>query len=94
MIFDIAKENFDPSKLFSNILYSSTMKTDPYAKRVFTGLFTGMQGQYTRLKIITTLDAQPMNVNRLSKGIDYDYKAIQRNVIVLEKNNLIEDAED
>ena len=63
---------------------------DPYAKKLFAQVFTGMQGRYTRLKIIKALIDEPSNVNRLSQKLDYDYKTIQRNVKILEENQLIE----
>ena len=63
---------------------------DPYAKKLFAQIFTGMQGRYTRLKIIKALVDEPSNVNQLSQKLDYDYKTIQRNVRILEENQLIE----
>ena len=63
---------------------------DPYAKKLFTQIFTGMQGRYTRLKIIKALIDDPSNVNQLSQRLDFDYKTIQRNVKILEDNQLIE----
>ena len=53
---------------------------DPYAKKLFSEIFTGMQGRYTRLKIIKSLIEEPSNVNQLSQKLDYDYKTIQRNI--------------
>ena len=49
-----------------------------------------MQGRYTRLKIIKALNDEPSNINQLSQKLDYDYKTIQRNVRILEENQLIE----
>ena len=63
---------------------------DPYAKKLFSQVFTGMQGRFTRLKIIKSLIDEPSNVNQLSQKLDYDYKTIQRNIKILEKNQLIE----
>ena len=63
---------------------------DPYAKKLFTQIFTGMQGRYTRLKIIKSLIDEPSNVNQLAQKLDYDYKTIQRNIKILEENQLIE----
>ena len=65
-------------------------KVNPYAKKLFTEIFTGMQGRYTRLKIIKALIEDPSNVNQLAQKLDYDYKTIQRNVKILEDNQLIE----
>ena len=63
---------------------------DQYAKKLFSQVFTGMQGRFTRLKIIKSLIDEPSNVNQLSQKLDYDYKTIQRNIKILEKNQLIE----
>ena len=63
---------------------------DPYAKKLFSQIFTGMQGRFTRLKIIKSLIDEPSNVNQLSQKLDYDYKTIQRNIKILEENQLIE----
>jgi len=63
---------------------------DPYAKKLFSKIFTGMQGRYTRMKIIKALVDEPSNVNHLSQKLDYDYKSIQRNIKILEENQIIE----
>lgn len=65
-------------------------KLDPYVKKILSQVFTGMQGRYTRLKIILALSDVPMNTLQLSKKLGYDFKSIQRNLKILEKNNLIE----
>jgi len=63
---------------------------DPYAKKLFQEVFTGMQGRYTRMKIIKALVDEPSNVNQLSQKLDYDYKSIQRNIKILEEKQIIE----
>jgi len=63
---------------------------DPYAKKLFSQIFTGMQGRYTRMKIIKSLVDEPSNVNQLSEKLDYDYKTIQRNIKILKENQIIE----
>ena len=81
------------AKEFQNGEYTvDRNNVDPYAKKLFTKIFTGMQGRYTRLKIIKALIDEPSNVNQLSQKLDYDYKTIQRNVRILEENQLIEKA--
>jgi len=65
---------------------------DPYAKKLFSQIFTGMQGRYTRMKIIKALVDEPSNINQLSQKLDYDYKTIQRNIKLLEENQIIEKA--
>lgn len=65
-------------------------KLDPYVTKLLFQVFTGMQGRYTRLKIILALEELPMNTHQLSKQLGYDYKSIQRNLRILEENQLIE----
>jgi len=56
---------------------------------LFSSVFTGMGGRYTRLRIICAITEVPMNTLELSKKLDLDYKTIKHNIKVLEKNNLI-----
>jgi DNA-binding transcriptional ArsR family regulator len=65
---------------------------DPYVLKLLSSVFTGMQGRYTRLKIILALAENPLNTLQLSKELGYDFKSIQRNLKILEENNLIERA--
>ncbi len=65
-------------------------KTDPYVKKLFSEVFTGMQGRYSRLKIILALAEDPLNTFQLSKKLGSDYKSVQHNLKILEKNHLIE----
>ncbi len=67
-------------------------KSDPHVLKLLSSVFTGMQGRYTRLKIILALAENPFNTLQLSKELGYDFKSIQRNLKILEKNNLIERA--
>ena len=65
-------------------------KTDPYVKKLLSEVFTGMQGRYSRLKIILALAEDPINTFQLSKKLGYDYKSVQRNIKILEENHLVE----
>lgn len=65
-------------------------KIDPYVKKLFSEVFTGMQGRYSRLKIILALAEDPLNTFQLSKKLGNDYKSVQHNIKILEKNHLIE----
>jgi len=67
-------------------------KSDPYVIKLLSPVFTGMQGRYTRLKIILALAEDPLNTLQLSKQLGYDYKSIQRNLKILEENHLIDRA--
>lgn len=62
---------------------------DRQTRKLLLYLFTGTRGGYTRLKIIMMLLERPYNTNQLSKELDLDYKAVQHNLRVLVKNNLV-----
>ncbi len=65
------------------------MANDPDAKRLLWFIFTGSRGGLNRLRIISSLKEKPLNTNQLAKELGLDYKAIQHNIKVLQKNNLI-----
>ena len=65
------------------------MANDPDAKRLLWFVFAGARGGLNRLKIISILKENPLNINQLAKKLSLDYKAIQHHIRVLEKNNLI-----
>ena len=83
---------FDVKELSNGDYPIDEKNIDPYALKLFSQIFTGMQGRYTRMKIIKALVDEPLNVNQLSQRLDYDYKSIQRNVKILEENQIIEKA--
>ena len=70
--------------------YKKNEKLDPYVVKLLSPIFTGMQGRYTRLKMILALAENPLNTLQLSKELGYDFKSIKRNLKILEENNLIE----
>ena len=80
----------DVSELSTNEFPIDEQKLDPYARKLFSQVFTGMNGRYTRLKIIKALVENPSNVNQISKKLGYDYKSIQRNLKILQNNQLID----
>jgi predicted transcriptional regulator len=65
------------------------MANDTDAKRLLWFVFTGSRGGLNRLKIISKLKKNQLNINQLAKELGLDYKAIQHHIRVLEKNNLI-----
>jgi DNA-binding transcriptional ArsR family regulator len=77
------------SKLLSK---DSTLdeKIDPYVKKLFAKVFTGMNGRYTRLKIIKVLIEEPSNINQLSQKLGMEYKGIQHNMKILQTNYLVD----
>ena len=56
---------------------------------VFSSVFTGMGGRYTRLRIICAITENPMNTLELAKKLELDYKTIKHSINVLEKNGLV-----
>ncbi len=77
------------NKIFKDVPNYENIKVDKYMNELFSSVFTGMGGRYTRLRIICAITEEPMNTLELSKKLDLDYKTIQHNIQVLEKNNLI-----
>ena len=77
-------------KLVKEGKFQQNEKLDPYVIELFSEIFTGMQGRYTRLKIILALAEDPSNTFQLSKKLGYDFKSVQHNLKILEKNHLIE----
>ena len=84
----------DVSELVTEEFPIDEQRLDPYARKLFSQVFTGMNGRYTRMKIIKALVEEPSNVNQISKKLGYDYKSIQRNLKILQKNQLVESVGD
>jgi len=79
-------------KLVEERKYEQKKKLDPYIVKLLSPIFTGMQGRYTRLKMILAIAEDPLNTLQLSKELGYDFKSIKRNLEILVENNLIERA--
>jgi len=86
MPFDLLCRN----KIFKDVPKLKDIKEDPHMIDIFSSVFTGMSGRYTRMRIICAITEEPMNALELSKKLELDYKTIQHNIKVLEKNNLID----
>lgn len=83
---------FDPlckSKIFKDVPRYEDIKVDSHMDKLFSSVFTGMSGRYTRMRILCAITEEPMNTLELSKRLNLDYKTIQFNIKVLEKNNFI-----
>jgi DNA-binding transcriptional ArsR family regulator len=57
--------------------------------RLLWFLFAGTRGGDNRIKILDLLIKNPLNINKISEGLQLDYKTIQHHMRILEKNNLI-----
>ena len=77
------------NKIFREVADYDEIRVDSHMNEIFTSVFTGMSGRYTRLRIICSITEIPMNTLELSKKLELDYKTIKHNIDVLEKNNLI-----
>lgn len=58
-------------------------------RRVLWWLIGGSRGGRNRLRIIKTLQVQPMNANQLSNDLDLDYKTTQHHLEMLLENNVL-----
>ena len=77
------------NKIFKDLPNYEDIKVDEHMNELFSSVFTGMGGRYTRLRIICAITEDPMNTLELSEKLNLDYKTIKHNIKVLEKNNLV-----
>jgi len=77
------------NKIFKDVPNYEDIKVDKQMNELFSSVFTGMGGRYTRMRILCAITEDPMNTLKLSKTLSLDYKTIKHNIDVLEKNNLI-----
>ena len=82
-------ESLCKNKIFKDVPNFEDIKEDPHMKELFSSVFTGMSGRYTRMRIICAITEEPMNTLKISKKLDLDYKTIQHNIKVLESNSFI-----
>jgi len=82
-------ESLCRNKIFKDVPNYENIKVDKQMNKLFSSVFTGMGGRYTRMRILCAITEDPMNTLNLSKQLNLDYKTIQHNINVLEKNNLI-----
>ncbi len=77
------------TKSWTNTQKSSLQKKIRYPESILAEVFTGMQGRYTRLRIIQLLKDEPLNANQVAHELGLDYRTIQHNIRVLETKNMI-----
>jgi len=77
------------NKIFKDVPNLEDIKVDKHMNNVFSSVFTGMGGRYTRMRIICAITEKPMNMFELSKKLELDYKTIKHSIKVLETNSLI-----
>ncbi len=59
-------------------------------KQIIYYLIAGTRGGEARAKIINAIRKKPMNANKLSKELGYDYKTIQHHIDILIENKILE----
>lgn len=76
-------------KFFKDLPKFDVIKPDKHVEKIFSTVFTGMGGRYTRLRILCEIIESPMNMMQISKQLDLDYKTVQYNMKILHKNNFV-----
>ena len=77
------------NKIFKDVPKYEDIKEDPQMMELFSSIFTGMGGRYTRMRILCAITEEPLNTLEISKRLELDYKTIQHSIKVLESNGLI-----
>ena len=76
-------------KIFKDVERYENIKVDKYADEIFSSVFTGMGGRYTRLRILCEIVEIPMNASQIAKRLSLDHKTVGYNLKVLMRNNLV-----
>ena len=77
------------SIIFKNIQIYEEIKIDKHVDEIFSAVFTGMGGRYTRLRILCAIIVDPLNSQQIANKLNLDYKTVQFNLKILEKNNFV-----
>ena len=75
--------------IFKDVSSYEDIKIDKYAYELFSSVFTGMGGRYTRLRILCAIVEVSMNSFQISKKLNLDPKTVAYNLKILIKNNLV-----
>ncbi len=59
-------------------------------KRLTFWLLEGTKGGPTRIRLLSLLEAKPMNMHQLAISAGMDYKSVEHHISLLEKNGLVE----
>lgn len=63
-------------------------------RKVLWWLVGGSRGGRNRLRIIRTLEREPMNANQLASHLDLDYKTVRHHLDRLTENDVVETVGD
>ena len=72
-------------KIFKNVSGLDDIKVNKHADDLFSSVFTGMGGRYTRLRILCEIIETPLNARQISLNLQLDYKTVHYNLKVLVK---------
>ena len=76
-------------KIFKDVERYENIKVNKYVDELFSSVFTGMGGRYTRLRILCEIVEVPANALQIAKKLKLDYKTVSYNLKVLMRNNLV-----
>ena len=76
-------------KFFKDVPNLDNITVDKHANEIFSSVFTGMGGRYTRLRILCEIVETPLNARQISQNLELDYKTVSYNLKILLKNNLV-----
>ncbi|WP_420544457.1 ArsR/SmtB family transcription factor [Nitrosopumilus sp.] len=76
-------------KIFRDVPNLENIKIDKHANEIFSSVFTGMGGRYTRLRILCEIVGSSLNTLDIAKKLRIDYKTVQYNLEILENHNLV-----
>ncbi|WP_420545790.1 ArsR/SmtB family transcription factor [Nitrosopumilus sp.] len=76
-------------KIFKDVPNLENIKIDKHVNGIFSSVFTGMGGRYTRLRIICEIIESSLNTLEIAKKLKIDYKTVQYNLEVMENHNLV-----
>ena len=76
-------------KIFKDVSGLDDIIINKHADDLFSSVFTGMGGRYTRLRILCEIVEIPLNARQISLKLELDYKTVHYNLKVLTKNNLV-----
>ena len=76
-------------KIFKDVNNLENIKVNTHADELFSLVFTGMGGRYTRLRILCEIVEIPLNARQISLKLNLDYKTVLHNLRILLKNNLV-----
>ena len=76
-------------KFFKDVPGLDAITINKHANDLFSSVFTGMGGRYTRLRILCEIVEVSLNTRQISQKLNLDYKTVFYNLKILQKNDLV-----